>query len=75
MAVRRHLIRNMANHPNSLLEKLFGCFHVPLLAQPRINQIAIRIDSPIQITPLPMHLKVRFVDIPGSSRLPTSLDS
>jgi hypothetical protein len=75
MAVRRHLIGNMANYPNGLLKKLLGRLHVPPLAQPRIHQIAIRIDSPIQITPLPMHLKVRFVDIPGSSRLPTSLDS
>jgi hypothetical protein len=37
MAIRRHLIENMANNINSLLEKLLGCLHIPLLAQPRIS--------------------------------------
>jgi hypothetical protein len=37
MAIRRHLIGNMANNTNSLLEKLLGCLHIPFLAQPRIN--------------------------------------
>lgn len=72
MAVRRHLIGNMANDINRLLEKLLGRLHVPLLAQPRINQIAIPIDGPVQITPLPMHLHVRFINIPGGPCLSTS---
>src|SRR5450432_3887200 len=74
MSVRRSLIGSMPNNPNGLLEKLFGRLHVPLLTQPRINQIAIRIDSPIQITPLPMDLQIRFVDRPRFSCLSTPFD-
>src|SRR5436305_12026721 len=75
MAVRCHLIRSMANHPKSLLEELLCRLHVPLLAQHAINEIAIFIDCPIQITPLPVDFQVGFIDIPGFPSLATSLDS
>jgi hypothetical protein len=45
MAVRRHLIGNMANNSNSLPEKLLSRLHIPLLTQPRINQIGIPPDT------------------------------
>lgn len=73
LAVRRHLIGNVANYTNGLLEKLLGRLHVPLLAQPRSNQIAILIDSPLHIPPRSMHLEVRFVNIPRSSCLSMSI--
>jgi hypothetical protein len=55
MAVCRYPIGHKANDTNSLLEKLLGSIHISLFTQPRINQIAIVINGPIQITPLPMH--------------------
>src|SRR5258708_36769889 len=75
MAICRHLIRNEANHRNSLLEKPLSRLHVPFFAQHRINQIAIVIDCPIQITPLPMHFQIGFIHIPRLPGLPTSLGS
>jgi len=65
----------MTNNSNCLLEKSLGCLHIPLLAQQRINQIAIMVDRPIEITPLPMDFEIGFVDISGFPCLPTSLDS
>ncbi len=55
MPIRRHLIWSMTNRLNCLLEKALGRLHGALLAEHRINQIAIPIDGPIEITPLPMH--------------------
>jgi hypothetical protein len=72
MTIRRYLIGNMTNHCNSLLEKLLGCLHIPFLAQHGIHQIAIVVDSPIEVAPLPMHFEVRFIDIPGFTSLSTS---
>jgi hypothetical protein len=65
MAIRRHLIGNRANYSNRLLEKPLSCFPISLLAQHGINQIAIVVDSPIEITPLPMHFDGGFIDIPA----------
>jgi hypothetical protein len=75
MAISCHLIGNRANHSNRLCEKLLSRFPISLLAQHGINQIAIIVDRPIHITPLPMHLDVRLIDIPGFPGLPLSLDA
>jgi hypothetical protein len=75
MTIRRHLIRNRANHSNSLLEKSPGRLHIPFFAQQRIHQIAIMVNGSIQITPLPMHFEVGFIDIPGCSCLSSSFGS
>jgi hypothetical protein len=45
----------MANYSNSLLKKPLGCFHISLLAQHGINEIAIVVNRSIQIAPLPMY--------------------
>jgi hypothetical protein len=42
----------MPNHSHSLLEKLFGSVHISFFAQPRINQVSIVINGPIEIAPL-----------------------
>ena len=75
MSIRCHLLWSMAYHINGLLEKLLSCLHIPLLAQHGIHQIAILIDRPIQITPLPMHFEVGFIDVSGCPGLSTSLGS
>jgi hypothetical protein len=62
----------MTNDRNCLLEKALSCLHISFFAHQRINQIAIMIDSPIQVTPVPMHFDVRLIDVPRSSCLPTS---
>src|SRR5258708_9076540 len=75
MPIGDNLIGSMPNHSNSLLEKPLGGFHISLLAQHGINQIAIRVNGPIQITPLPMHFQVGFIHMPGFPALPMSLVS
>jgi hypothetical protein len=65
MAVRRYLIGSRANNSTSLFEKLLGCLHLPLLAQPRSNQIALLIDRPRHITPPPMHFQGGLIHLPG----------
>lgn len=75
MTIRRHLIGHRANHSNRLLEKPFGCIRIPLLAQHGINQIAIVVDRPLQITSLPIHFQVGLINIPEFPCLPMSLAS
>ena len=53
----------MAADLDCLFEKPLGRFHIPLLAHHGINQIAIVVNRPIHITPLPMHFDVGFVNI------------
>jgi hypothetical protein len=65
----------MTNHSNRLLEKPLGGFHIPPFAQHGVNQIALVVDRPIHITPLPMYFEVGFINIPGSPCLPTPLAS
>ncbi len=66
MAIRRHLIRNMAADLDRLVEKPLGRFHMPLLAHQRSTQSAIVVKCPIHITPLPMHFDGGFVNIARS---------
>src|SRR5260221_14320436 len=75
MAIGGDLIGNMPNHSNSLLKKLLSCLHIPFLTYHRINQIAIMIDSSIQVTPFAMDLDIRLISIPGLADLSTSLGS
>lgn len=56
----------MAIDLDRLFEKPLGRFHIPLLAHHGINQIAIVVNRPIHITPLPMHFEVGFVKRAGS---------
>jgi hypothetical protein len=65
----------MANNDNSLLEKRLAASIFRFSLEPRINQIAILIDSPIQVAPFPMDLPVRFITIAGCPCLPMSLAS
>src|SRR5258707_5276907 len=75
MPVCCDLIGNMANHSNGLLKKPFGGLHIPLLAQPRIHQIATMINGSIEIAPFSVDLDVRFVHVPGSPSLTPSFYS
>src|SRR6266702_6055049 len=73
MPIGRHLLRNMANDNNGLPKKPFCGGHVPLFTQQRIDHIAFPIDGTVEVTPFSIHFDVRFIYIPGSSCLPTSL--
>jgi hypothetical protein len=55
MTVSRYPFRGMTNHGKSLFEKLLGCLHISLFAQPGIDQVAISINGPIQGAPLSMN--------------------
>lgn len=72
MTIRRDVIRSMPNDRHRLLEKLLSCVQVPFLAQQGIPQIAIVVDCPIQITPLPMDPHGSFVNVPGLTGLALS---
>jgi hypothetical protein len=63
---------SMTNHSNSLFEELFCRVHISLFTQPRIHEIAIRVNGPIEITPLSMDSHGGFIDLPGSSCLTVS---
>jgi hypothetical protein len=73
MTVSRHPLRSMADNSESVLEKLLGCLHIPLLTEARINQVAIGINGSIEITPFPLDPHVRFIHVPRLSCVSTSL--
>ncbi|GHP00415.1 hypothetical protein KSF_104620 [Reticulibacter mediterranei] len=61
----------MAHRLERLLEKSLRCIHIPFLAQHRVNEIAISINGPIQVTPLPLHFDVGFINMPNGSSTST----
>jgi hypothetical protein len=69
MPIGRNRLWSMPNHSHSLQKKLFGCFHISFFAQPRINQVPIVINGPIEIAPLPLDFQVGLIDVPRSSGL------
>src|SRR5438046_2380202 len=73
MTISCYSFWSMSNHLDGLLEKTLGRFHVPLLAQKRIDQIAIPIDGAVKIAPFPMHFEVRFIDVPRLPGLSSAL--
>jgi hypothetical protein len=75
MAIRRHLVGNMATDLGGSPEKSLSRFHVSFLAQHGIHQIAISVNGPIQITLLAPHFQVDFIHIPGSPCSPTPFDT
>src|ERR1700730_9902269 len=72
MPVCRNRLWSMTNHCDCLREELFCCIHISFLAQSRINEIAVVINRPIQVTPLPMDLDRGLINIPRGSCLTTS---
>jgi hypothetical protein len=53
----------MTNHNESVLKKYLGCLHIPFLAQPGINQMAICINGTIEITPFPFDPHIGFMAV------------
>src|SRR5690242_10265505 len=72
MPISRHFFWSMTYHVESLFEKTLCCIHIPLLAQHGINEIAIAINSMIQIAPCSMHFDIRLIHVPGGSSLSAS---
>jgi len=62
----------MANHRDSLPEKACSGIPIALFTQSRIDQSAIVINGPLEITPFPMDFQLRFIHIPGSPCLSLS---
>jgi len=73
MSIGRHTLWRMTHRLESLLEKALGSLHIPLLAEPRINQVPISIDSAVEVAPFPMHFDVGFIDVPGGACVPRRL--
>ncbi len=69
MPIIRNRLWSMPNHSHSLLEKLFGSVHISFFAQPRINQVPIVINGPIEIAPLPLDFDRGLIDVPRFSCL------
>jgi hypothetical protein len=67
------LAASVTDNSECLSEKPLGCFHIPFLAQSRINQIAIRVNGPIEVAPSSLYFEVGLIYIPGFSCLATSL--
>jgi hypothetical protein len=51
MSIRRHPLWCVTNDSNGLREKAPGGIHIPLLAQHRVNQVAIAINGTVKIAP------------------------
>ncbi len=66
MPIGRHPFWGVTNHLDGLLEKALSSFHISLLTQQRVNQVAIPIDGAIQITPFPFDVDVGLINVPGS---------
>src|ERR1044072_2015007 len=65
----------MANYIYCSLEELLCCFHISILAQHYIDQVAVTIYAAIEIAPTPLHFQISFIDIPGYASLPFSSGS
>jgi hypothetical protein len=63
MTISCGLFWHMANYSDCLLEELFCSAHISLLAQSRIDQIAVVINRPVEGTPLSTNLDRRFVNV------------
>jgi hypothetical protein len=69
MPICRDMLWGMTNHRQGLLEELFGGIHIPLFAQPRINQVPILVNRPIEVTPFAVVKgKPRVKNISATSR-------
>jgi hypothetical protein len=66
---------SMTHRLERLLEKALRCIHIPFLAEHRVNQIAISINGPIEVTPLPLHFDVGFINMPNASSTSMPLGS
>jgi hypothetical protein len=67
VTVRGDLCRCAVHDRLSAAEEALGCIHVPGRAEHRIYQITFTVDSPLQVTPLALHLQVRLVHVPPSA--------
>ncbi len=75
MSIRRHPLWCVTNDSNSLREKALGGIHISLLAQHRVNQVAISINGTVKIAPFSLDVDLRFVHVPRSPCLTTSFGS
>ena len=75
MAIRRHPVGAKAHCRPGRAEEGLRCPHVALLAQHRVDQVAVPIDRPVEVAPPAAHLQVGFVNIPahtGSASVPVT---
>ena len=73
MAIGSHLIRNMTNDSRPI-ETPLSCLPIPFLTQHRIHEIAIVVDSPIQIAPFSVNPDIRFLSVPPFSGLTSAFE-
>jgi hypothetical protein len=59
MTIRCHPFRRMTNNRKSIVEKQLSCLHIAFLTQTSIHQIAICVNSAIQITPFSLDPHIR----------------
>src|SRR5687768_7256472 len=50
-----------------------GRREIARLAQPCVDQIAVSVNGSIEVTPLPLDLEIRFIDIPAGPSDPVAL--
>ena len=49
--------------------------HVAVFTEQHVDQVPVPVDSAIQIAPAPVHLQVRFIDVPAAAHLATPAPS
>lgn len=69
VAVGRDMFRHLPSHLQRSGEEPFGCVHIPMLTQHRIDEVAITIDGAVEILPVASDADVRFVRMPGATSL------
>ena len=73
MAIGGHAVRHTTYCRQCRGEKLLGCHHVTGLTETHVDQTAITIDRPIEVTPATFNLEIRLIDIPADPSFASSL--
>ena len=69
VAIGSYLIRFMSNNFSGLCKEALGCLHVSVLRKHGIYEVALPVNSSIEVAPFPVHFDVSFVSEPGPTRL------
>jgi len=65
MPIGRHSFWSVAYHIGGLLEKALGRLPISRLTHHRVNQVAITIDGPREVAPVPFDVDRGFIHGPG----------
>lgn len=74
-AVGCHPIWGLLSHLQCRFEEALGGVHITVLAEQRVDKIALAINGAVQVCLSAGHLDVDFVDVPGATGLSLAFGS